>query len=516
MKHAALLAPFLLLTIAPRSVASPPAGWICEDTPDATPWYEIRGAQPGPTVLITGGVHGNEPAGALAAEQIRHWKLARGRLIVVPRINQLGLKADTRWYPPERNNRPLRDPNRNYPTAEQQQPRTALAEGVWQFILTVQPDLVVDLHEGFDFHATNSKSVGSSVICKPGGGRSTSGERMLAAVNSTIEEQGRKFELLDRSGPAIGSLARACAEELNVDAFILETTFKDQPLSLRTRQHRVMVSTLLTERGLLAGDQSHVLAARDSADHTTVAIFDGPGTGSAGVTSLKAIFEADTKTQFAFVGPTDIQPDILSQFDVTIFPGGSGSKQGKALGENRREHVRQYLDSGHGVIGICAGGYLVSSHYSWSLNVLNTSVYNKMENVGDGQRKSMWYRGTAADVKMQFSDAGERMFGHNGIRVVRYHNGPIISPGPRDDLPDYEVLATFRSEVSRYEPQKGTMVDTPAIVTAPFGKGRVLSISPHPEFTPDLRHMIHDAVRWVAPKHPDLKNRPPQPASARP
>ena len=41
------------------------------------------------------------------------------------------------------------------------------------------------------------------------------------------------------------------------------------------------------------------------------------------------------------------------------------------------------------------------------------------------------------------------------------------------------------------------MVNTPAIVAAPFGRGRVLSISPHPEFTPELHPMIADAVRWV-------------------
>ena len=493
----ALLLFVVLLFCSHQLSAAPPAGWICAETADATAWYEVQGAQPGPTVLITGGVHGNEPAGALAAEQIRHWKIQRGRLVVIPRVNQLGLAADTRWYPPQRNNRPLRDPNRNYPTAEQPMPRTRLAKGIWQFIEQLQPDLVIDLHEGFDFHATNSKSVGSSVICKPGGGRSASGERMLAAVNSTIADPGRHFELLDRSGPAIGSLARACAEEQNVDAFILETTFKDQPFSLRTRQHRLMVSTLLSERGLLAEDQSHVLAGHDSAEHTTVAVFDGPGTGTAGITSLKAIFEAEPRTQFAFVGPDDIRADVLNQFDVVIFPGGSGSRQGKALGADRRAVVRDYLDAGHGVIGICAGGYLVSSHYDWSLHVLNTTVYNTMEQVGNGQRKSMWYRGPAADVTVQFSAAGERIFGHDGLRTIRYSNGPIISPGPHEDLPDYQVLATFRTEVSRYEPQKGTMVNTPAIVAAPFGRGRVLSISPHPEFTPELHPMIADAVRWV-------------------
>ncbi|MEZ5299670.1 MAG: hypothetical protein R3F11_03220 [Verrucomicrobiales bacterium] len=37
-----------------------------------TPYYVADSGEPGPTVLITGGIHGNEPAGAAAAAQIRH------------------------------------------------------------------------------------------------------------------------------------------------------------------------------------------------------------------------------------------------------------------------------------------------------------------------------------------------------------------------------------------------------------------------------------------------------------
>jgi hypothetical protein len=38
------------------------------------------------------------------------------------------------------------------------------------------------------------------------------------------------------------------------------------------------------------------------------------------------------------------------------------------------------------------------------------------------------------------------------------------------------------------------MVDSPAAVVAPFGKGRVLIFSPHPENTPGLDHVIPRAV----------------------
>ena len=74
-------------------------GLIAEDTRWQTPYYIVTSDKSGPTVLITGGVHGNEPAGAYAAEQVRHWPINKGRLIVIPRCNVPGLAANKRGMP---------------------------------------------------------------------------------------------------------------------------------------------------------------------------------------------------------------------------------------------------------------------------------------------------------------------------------------------------------------------------------------------------------------------------------
>ncbi len=102
-------------------------------------------------------------------------------------------------------------------------------------------------------------------------------------------------------------------------------------------------------------------------------------------------------------------------------------------------------------------------------------------------------------VTMELSDAGKRILGdRKGALPVRYHNGPVMSPAGIRDLPDYEVLARFRSEVSRYEAQKGTMTGTPAIISARYGNGRVLCISPHPEAGGSLRPLLANGIRWTA------------------
>ena len=65
-------------------------------------------------------------------------------------------------------------------------------------------------------------------------------------------------------------------------------------------------------------------------------------------------------------------------------------------------------------------------------------------------------------------------------------------------LPRYTTLAYFRSEQVLYPPQKGTMINSPAIVMGQFGKGKVIAISPHPEKSSGLKKMIAQSVRAVA------------------
>jgi hypothetical protein len=54
-----------------------------------------------------------------------------------------------------------------------------------------------------------------------------------------------------------------------------------------------------------------------------------------------------------------------------------------------------------------------------------------------------------------------------------------------------QVLATFQEEVSSWGAQEGVMVGMPAVVTAGYGKGVVLCMSPHPESTPEPPSLNH-------------------------
>jgi len=445
-------------------------------------------------------MHGNEPAGARAAEQIRHWPIVKGRLVVVPRANVPGLAANTRFLPDVAKDQ--RDLNRNFPADDKGDTRSVIAAAIWELAGKEKPDWVLDLHEGYAFNRSHQpaegrkKSVGSSLIYFKGDAMDAIARKMQSAVNATIDNADRKFTLLDR-GPINTGLARATIRHFGARAMILETTFKDQPMSLRTRQHRTLVNVVMRHIGMIDHDCVDVLASTDD-DTTVVGIYDAAGTGGSGVRRVADILEKTGRATVHHLGPTDMRDDVLARFDAVVFPGGSGSKQARAIGTEGRQAVQRFVKAGGGYIGICAGAYLCSAHYDWSLHLVDTACFNKTVDIPGVGKKSMWYRGSATTLPMELTEQGKAIFGDVPMRVqVRYHNGPIVSPKGKPNLPTYLPLAHFRGEQVRYEPQRGTLVDTPAIVASRFGKGRVIAISPHPESTPTLHPIITGALRWV-------------------
>ncbi len=58
--------------------------------------YTITGETQGPTLLIVGGIHGDEPVCSRVAESYCRLKLKKGNLIIVPRLNKPALKARKR------------------------------------------------------------------------------------------------------------------------------------------------------------------------------------------------------------------------------------------------------------------------------------------------------------------------------------------------------------------------------------------------------------------------------------
>ena len=127
------------------SLASPEsqAKAYFQDTKQELTVYHIRGREPGPTLLIIAGIHGDEAGGYLTAERYANIKLKKGNLIVVPRLNGAAIDAGKRCGLGGDMNRMFSLP------PDHPNPDTKVVNLVKQLIR--QSDYVLNLHQGYDF-----------------------------------------------------------------------------------------------------------------------------------------------------------------------------------------------------------------------------------------------------------------------------------------------------------------------------------------------------------------------------
>lgn len=231
-----------------------------------------------------------------------------------------------------------------------------------------------------------------------------------------------------------------------------------------------------------------------------VAVYNDSGVGSGDAAKFEACLTDTTKYRCTEVLGADIRNGILNNFDLILFPGGSGSGESASLGTEGLDSVRSFIYRGGGYYGTCAGSYLASADYTWSLHIINTKVIDKAH----------WNRGNGT-VIIDFSEEGKEFYGLSQDSVhFEYRQGALMAPNNVDTLPGYIKLGTFATEIALNGAPTGVMVGTTAYAQTCFGKGRVIVLSPHPEITDSLHYMVQKNVEWVADKSSFSKFASPQ------
>jgi predicted deacylase len=194
-----------------------------------------------PIMLVVGGTHGNEPAGAEAAYQfidnVKSTGLKKGTLIVIPNANKWGLKFNLRYLPAELMSFSIlgkSDLNRSY-SYNGEESRTRISKKIQELVLL--SDWVIDLHEGYDFHQINNNSMGSGIY--PGNTSESHAivPSLLESVNEIIPVKEHKFVSREWSDEN-GTLRMYCNNN-NKNYILVETTGQNdiQPLNIRVDQH---------------------------------------------------------------------------------------------------------------------------------------------------------------------------------------------------------------------------------------------------------------------------------------
>lgn len=205
--------------------------------------------------------------------------------------------------------------------------------------------------------------------------------------------------------------------------------------------------------------------ARAGAKAVRVALYKAGGVHPAAFAAAKQLLEGREGFRLRVTVPEDIRRGALDEADVVVFMGGSGTAQGRNLGEVGKQRVKEFVARGGGYIGVCAGAYMA---------LQGEDQFHKLRIVaGRNLTGDFWQRGIAG---LDVAAPGRPPF------KLFYANGPIFTPVAVEGLAPYVPLATFIGEI--YNQSKGTgpgeMPGTPAITASAFGFGRVLLFSPNP------------------------------------
>jgi len=219
----------------------------------------------GPAVVILGGVHGNEPGGWLAGDEVETWEPAAGSLIVVPRANVRALNAFVRTFDD------IGDLNRLYPGNPQspllmEQMTHAILETAREF----KAELLLDMHESWAFYAeyppnSGTGALGQTITVGVGPRQNTFGPALAEKLNPNISAReqmiirdGTRFSFPEATSTPAPSQTQRGRSSLSAGGHVsgltpvlIEMGQTDQPLERRIELHLMTARATLELVGVL-------------------------------------------------------------------------------------------------------------------------------------------------------------------------------------------------------------------------------------------------------------------------
>ncbi len=200
---------FLAMLVAPCSVRAETTHRVyLKGTESELDVYFIKGRLPGPTLLIVGGIQGDEPGGYLAADLYAEIALKKGNLIVVPRANFFSIVNDTRGA--------NGDMNRKFAGGNGQADRDVRVVETIKDLMD-RSDFFLNLHDGSGFY--------SPVWESP--------ERNPARYGQSIIADSEQYTAADGQVMELGRIARRVVEKIN-------SQVSDQRHFFRFNNHRTL------------------------------------------------------------------------------------------------------------------------------------------------------------------------------------------------------------------------------------------------------------------------------------
>ena len=191
------------------------------------------------------------------------------------------------------------------------------------------------------------------------------------------------------------------------------------------------------------------------------------------ISSEKYFKERKVAIETTMVTANEIKLGILDlkNFDLFYMLGRYAPNFYNALGFNGHAKIREFVESGGGFVGICAGAYF-GAKCGCGIGLIDTEIFDI----------DHWARGASNACEIRFTKEAPSLLGNKwpmpfrGLKVV-YVSGPMLKPGPNSTsiLDFWSDLRGLAQDIKT--PMKGNS----AITIGQCGKGRVVLISAHCE-----------------------------------
>ena len=223
-----------------------------------------------------------------------------------------------------------------------------------------------------------------------------------------------------------------------------------------------------------------------------VGVFDKNGDSPYCITDAIESVRIDKYMNVRIISASEIVSGGADDIDVFIFPGGSGRSETLSLGELGQKRIIELVtQEGKGVLGICAGAYILTETPNYPSLALSAGEAIDIEHD---------HRGHGL-VKFSLTEKGKEIFPELADREIsfsKYYEGPVLIPAKHSKY-KYQELAVMESDVHIVAGSPADMTNNrPFIIITENGKGMSASVVGHPEATAGMRWMIPRLVRIVA------------------
>jgi glutamine amidotransferase-like uncharacterized protein len=214
-----------------------------------------------------------------------------------------------------------------------------------------------------------------------------------------------------------------------------------------------------------------------------VLIYNGNGAITSCVSGIKTALTSVNNNnlvpgyKFTYSTSTSISASILSNYDLLVMPGGtSGRTYLNSLSSSAKTAIKNYVYSGHGFLGICAGAYAGSQYVDGMYAGLGVAPHVRS--------KSVTHEGT---LPVTMTSSGSSLLGFSNTLNLAHYNGPAMYASGGT----ITTFATYADSSTGYKGYGAIVGDT-------YGNGRAVLSGPHPELAPQNPSLLAKMMIWAS------------------